>query len=47
MNQKLYGLRKEITNLGVMIVVRRMKHGSKAIQSYFPLEEDKVEGAES
>ncbi len=45
MNQKLYGLRKEIMNLGVIVVVKRMKHGSKAVQSYFPLEEDKVKGA--
>jgi hypothetical protein len=44
MNQKQYGRRKEIMSLGVMIVVRRMKHGSKAIQSYITLEEDKVKG---
>jgi hypothetical protein len=42
MNQKLYGLRKEIMNLGVIVAVKRMKHGSKAIQSYITLEEDKA-----
>ena len=45
MNQKQYGLSKEIMSLGVMIVMRRIEHGFKAVQSYFPLEEDKVEGA--
>jgi hypothetical protein len=47
MNQKQYGLRKEITNLGVMIVVRRMKHGFEAIQSYITLEEAEIAGAKA
>jgi hypothetical protein len=47
MNQKQYGLRKEIMSLGVMIVVRRMKHGFKAIQSYCSLEEDKDTGVKA
>jgi hypothetical protein len=47
MNQKQYGLRKEIMSLGVMIVVIRMKHGSKAIQSYITLEEAEIAGAKA
>jgi len=47
MNQKQYGLRKEIMSLGVMIVVRKTKHGSKAIQSYIPLEEAEIAGAKA
>jgi len=47
MNQKQYGLRKEIMSLGVIIVVRRMKHGSKAIQSYITLEEAEIAGVKA